>query len=82
MQRPVIAPGRSPTDKYTEQHGANLLVTARDRHRIAAYRLVRRSCSSSAPAACASTLLAGAPRRSMKNRLRRARAGAAAPRWC
>ncbi|MFY0516025.1 tyrosine-type recombinase/integrase [Streptomyces anulatus] len=38
VRRPVIDPDYSPTPGYTEQEWAKLLVTARDRHRIRAYR--------------------------------------------
>ncbi|MER6162703.1 tyrosine-type recombinase/integrase [Streptomyces sp. NPDC001868] len=38
VQRPVIDPDFSPTEGYTEQQWIELLLTARDRHRVAAYR--------------------------------------------
>ncbi|MEU6965024.1 tyrosine-type recombinase/integrase [Streptomyces chrestomyceticus] len=38
VQRPVLDPLYSPTPGYTEQEWTTLLVTARDHHRIAAYR--------------------------------------------
>jgi integrase len=38
VQRPVIDPDYSPTPGYTEQEWTTLLVTARDHHRVAAYR--------------------------------------------
>ncbi|MFI8916502.1 tyrosine-type recombinase/integrase [Streptomyces sp. NPDC053513] len=38
VQRPVIDPDYSATPGYTEQEWAKLLLTARDAHRIAAYR--------------------------------------------
>ncbi|WP_327299917.1 tyrosine-type recombinase/integrase [Streptomyces sp. NBC_01197] len=38
VQRPVIDPDFSPTEGYTEQQWIELLITARDRHRVAAYR--------------------------------------------
>ncbi|MGW7256765.1 tyrosine-type recombinase/integrase [Streptomyces sp. NPDC054834] len=38
VQRPYIDPDYSPTPGYTEQEWATLLVTARDHHRVAAYR--------------------------------------------
>ncbi|MFE4631279.1 tyrosine-type recombinase/integrase [Streptomyces mirabilis] len=38
VQRPVLDPDYSPTPGYTEQEWAKLLVTARDHHRVAAYR--------------------------------------------
>ncbi|WP_406002398.1 tyrosine-type recombinase/integrase [Streptomyces sp. NBC_00829] len=38
VQRPVIDPDYSPTPGYTEQEWAKLVVTARDHHRVAAYR--------------------------------------------
>ncbi|MFD4319022.1 tyrosine-type recombinase/integrase [Streptomyces sp. NPDC058548] len=38
VQRPYIDPDFSSTPGYTEQEWAKLLVTARDEHRIAAYR--------------------------------------------
>ncbi|MFD8710897.1 tyrosine-type recombinase/integrase [Streptomyces anulatus] len=38
VRRPVIDPDYSPTPGYTEQEWAKLLVTARDHHRIRAYR--------------------------------------------
>lgn len=38
VQRPVIDPDFSPTEGYTEQQWVELLVTARDHHRISAYR--------------------------------------------
>ncbi|MFI5987124.1 tyrosine-type recombinase/integrase [Streptomyces sp. NPDC051555] len=36
--RPYIDPDFSPTDGYTEEQWTKLLVTARDHHRVAAYR--------------------------------------------
>lgn len=38
VQRLVIDPDFSPTEGYTEQQWIQLLVTARDHHRSAAYR--------------------------------------------
>ncbi|MFE5048891.1 hypothetical protein ACFRAI_21435 [Streptomyces sp. NPDC056637] len=38
VQRPYIVPDYSPTPGYTEQEWATLVVTARDHHRVAAYR--------------------------------------------
>jgi integrase/recombinase XerD len=38
VQRPVIDPDYSPTPGYTEEQWVTLVVTARDHHRIAAYR--------------------------------------------
>ncbi|MEU1895684.1 tyrosine-type recombinase/integrase [Streptomyces pristinaespiralis] len=38
VQRPVIDPDYSPTPGYTEQEWATLVATARDHHRVAAYR--------------------------------------------
>ncbi|WP_351230004.1 tyrosine-type recombinase/integrase [Streptomyces sp. NPDC002133] len=38
VQRPVIDPDYSPTEGYTEEQWIKLLITARDRHRVAAYR--------------------------------------------
>jgi site-specific recombinase XerD len=38
VQRPVIDPDFSPTEGYTEQQWIQLLITARDQHRVAAYR--------------------------------------------
>ncbi|MDT0547651.1 MULTISPECIES: tyrosine-type recombinase/integrase [Streptomyces] len=38
VQRPYIDPDYSPTPGYTEQEWATLVVTARDHHRVAAYR--------------------------------------------
>lgn len=38
VQRPVIDPDYSPTPGYTEQEWAELLVTARNHRRVAAYR--------------------------------------------
>ncbi|MFG3369649.1 tyrosine-type recombinase/integrase [Streptomyces sp. NPDC048156] len=38
VQRPIIDPDYSPTPGYTEQEWTKLLVTARDHHRVAAYR--------------------------------------------
>ncbi|MER6314424.1 tyrosine-type recombinase/integrase [Streptomyces sp. NPDC001581] len=38
VQRPVLDPDYSPTPGYTEAEWAKLVVTARDHHRIAAYR--------------------------------------------
>ncbi|MEU9796939.1 tyrosine-type recombinase/integrase, partial [Streptomyces sparsogenes] len=38
VQRPVIDPDYSPTEGYTEQQWIELLLTARDRHRVATYR--------------------------------------------
>ncbi|WP_125264485.1 tyrosine-type recombinase/integrase [Streptomyces alboflavus] len=38
VKRPVIDPDFSPTPGYTESEWATLLLTARDHHRVAAYR--------------------------------------------
>ncbi|MFG2548270.1 tyrosine-type recombinase/integrase [Streptomyces sp. NPDC048594] len=38
VQRPYLDPDYSPTPGYTEQEWATLVVTARDHHRVAAYR--------------------------------------------
>ncbi|MFI8873183.1 tyrosine-type recombinase/integrase [Streptomyces sp. NPDC055243] len=38
VQRPVLDPDYSPTPGYTEEEWTTFLVTARDHHRVAAYR--------------------------------------------
>ncbi|KIZ15639.1 tyrosine-type recombinase/integrase [Streptomyces natalensis] len=38
VQRPVLDPDYSPTPGYTEEEWTTLVVTARDHHRVAAYR--------------------------------------------